>query len=257
MRRGFTLIELLVVIAIIALLMGVLLPSLRRARESGRTVVCQTHLKQWGLCYEMYMQENNNRFAVGYDASRGWDSYFLWMDRMRPFFQDDVIFTCPAARKDSQTPHGNSGQRWGSTLERWHAENSIIKSDYQGSYGQNYWVCAAPNSGQWPKARHWVNTSNSQVPKAYIPLFLDCVWIGGYPDDTDRPMSAEEGNSQGGSQMNRYAMNRHTQGVNCVFLDQSARKVRVKELWSLKWHTQFDTHNMWTQSEADWPEWIK
>jgi len=254
-RRGFTLIELLVVIAIIALLMGVLLPSLRKARESGRTVVCQTHLKQWGLCYEMYLQDNDNKFAVGYDQSRGWDSYFLWMDRMRPYFQDDIIFTCPSAFRPSTKALSNL-QQWGSTFTRWHAENTLIESDYNGSYGQNYWVCAAPNTGTWPKARHWVNTSNTQVAKANIPLFLDCMWIGGYPDDQDVPMDNED-TTPSGNQMNRYAMNRHTQSVNCVFLDQSARRVKVKELWSLKWHTQFDVDNTWTQSGADWPDWIQ
>ena len=57
--------------------------------------------------------------------------------------------------------------------------------------------------------------------------------------------------------MNRYAMNRHSQGVNCVFLDQSAQRIKIKELWSLKWHTQFDVHNKWTLPDVDWPDWIK
>ena len=56
-RRGFTLIELLVVVAIIALLMAILLPSLRQAREQARAVVCLSHLKQWSLCLSMYTSD--------------------------------------------------------------------------------------------------------------------------------------------------------------------------------------------------------
>ena len=48
-NKGFTLIELLVVIAIIAVLMGILMPTLKRAREQGKRMVCQSNLKQLAL----------------------------------------------------------------------------------------------------------------------------------------------------------------------------------------------------------------
>ena len=60
-RKGFTLIELLVVIAVTALLLGVLLPSLQRALECGRIVVCSSQLRQIGFSFHLYIDDNEGR----------------------------------------------------------------------------------------------------------------------------------------------------------------------------------------------------
>lgn len=59
-KAGFTLIEVLVVVAIIALLVAILLPSLARARDQARTVMCEGHLKEFGNALGMYGLEHKD-----------------------------------------------------------------------------------------------------------------------------------------------------------------------------------------------------
>ena len=62
--RGFTLIELLVVIAIIALLISILLPSLSRARELSKRLVCQSNIKGVGTSAKIYANDNNEKWMI-------------------------------------------------------------------------------------------------------------------------------------------------------------------------------------------------
>ena len=76
--HGFTLIELLVVVSIIALLLSVLLPALNKARSMAKRVVCQSNLKQIGIAWQMYLDDNEDYFYQGINVNHKFGGWKGW-----------------------------------------------------------------------------------------------------------------------------------------------------------------------------------
>ena len=99
---GFTLIELLVVIAIISLLVSILIPSLKRAKELTRRVICGSNLHQMGVALMTYAADHRGEFPEG--GRNGSAPYFSdfygrgWKNSLYPkYIQVPELCYCPSA----------------------------------------------------------------------------------------------------------------------------------------------------------------
>jgi prepilin-type N-terminal cleavage/methylation domain-containing protein len=264
---GFTLIELLVVIAIIALLMAILMPALQRVKKQARSVACLSKLKQWGMFFAMYAEDYDSRFMAGSGVRNRWVSalgeYYKW---------DDEFTCCPNALKpwvdEFGVNSGAEGRDVGVTMAWGYMGMSGSRSHWpkqmKGSYGINGWVNDPPPGAETHPELGGAESfwrGPSVAGAGYVPLFMEAQRYNGWALHTDRPptYSGERWNND--AQMGRFCLNRHNGFAGCLFLDFSARKVGLKELWTLKWNRVYDESGPYTKAglvqPSDWPEWMK
>jgi prepilin-type N-terminal cleavage/methylation domain-containing protein/prepilin-type processing-associated H-X9-DG protein len=129
---GFTLIEILVVVGIIAVLIGLLLPALSRARRASSQVSCMSNLRQWGTAVLIYANENH-----GYLPQRGQgvaptvqiNRPADWFNALPPMFQSSTYSELIAATRIPRP--GDSPSVWLCP------EAGDFAGDYYWSYGMN------------------------------------------------------------------------------------------------------------------------
>ena len=103
-RRAFTLIELLVVVAIIALLISILLPTLKSARQRARTTVCLSQMRSLELAHQIYMAEWNNWFVdvgLAHGSGAGLDPEASWVKTLEECYGQELICKSPV----DDSPH--------------------------------------------------------------------------------------------------------------------------------------------------------
>ena len=260
-QRAFTLIELLVVIAIIALLMAILMPALQRVKRQAKAVACQANLRQWGVIWSMYADDNDGYFMPGHVSERA--AEYRWIGVLQSYYSDPKIRFCPTATKQLSEGGHNPFSAWGLGFG---AGSGIGQSEEQtegffGSYGVNGYCNNPPReiTTLWarPLKNNWRGPNVEGA--SYVPLFLDAFWTNAWPLHTDSP--PEYDGQWPSNNMCRFCLNRHSGTVNSVFLDFSVRKAGLKELWKLKWHRQSDINGPWTAAggcqPSDWPDWMR
>jgi prepilin-type N-terminal cleavage/methylation domain-containing protein len=149
--RAFTLVELLVVIGIIAVLIALLLPALGKARASGQTAACLGNLRQIMNAFQLYENDNKQRFPDPGAAAQSWESL------LQGYLHTREAFHCPSDGglfenlrssydwRDTSDPLTTAAGRFAIEIRRsdaviafdalpeWHSKGTINAGHFDGS----------------------------------------------------------------------------------------------------------------------------
>ncbi|MEN6308787.1 MAG: type II secretion system protein [Anaerohalosphaeraceae bacterium] len=247
--RGFTLIELLVVIAVIAMLLAIIVPALKLAKEKAKNLSCRANVRSLSLALRLYSEQNKGRVFTYYDG--------LYLNQISDQMGDlNKVRYCPSTIVDETVKVGE----WGTSGKSWTWVNGVSRPE-QGSYGFNGWIYRYPANYN----NAWVESADNLKKFAYantldapnsssVPVFFDCLWVDAWPKHTDTvpvnldlsqepPARNTGGDNPVNNHMRRLMLRRHWGSSNISFLDGHVESVNLENLWGFKWHQEFIPYN--------------
>ncbi len=234
--RAFTVVELLVVMSIIILLIALLLPALSKARSAMRASICLNNVTQIHAAHVAHSNDYDGRFMPSVNPDGQW-----WTTSLLEYHTANDVLFCPETTIKATPTLGTLGfggpdATWFDGIQ-WPSDPLDVSS-----YGQNMWVNNPTESrtlwGHEPEL-HWYHPL--LAPDATnIPVVTDAMWVGGFPYSHDVPAAAQwDQTIGGGHQTNRFALDRHDGAVEVAFIDGSARRVALPDLWTLRWNHDY------------------
>jgi len=214
--RAFTLIELLVVIAIIAILAGLLLPTMARAKGKGRAIKCLNNSRQLGLSAVLYADDYKGLFPLRVPANR-------WPTQLHPYYKILEVLRCPDDIR--KMPTAPLTQRVPPPDDAFRSYIINGWNDYFKEVIVGYNVDSSPNQA---------------MPSALIKLPTDTIVMGEKKSDSDHyymdllePSRGGRGNDVTEIERSRHSSgpkNQKSGGSNYMMADGSARFIKYRGL---------------------------
>ena len=243
-KANFTKEDLVVVLCCVVFLLANLGAIGSTGRRRAKEAVCLCNLKQWGVIWKSYTDDHGGFFGERGDYPS--EGMISWPFISEPYYRNRRLLLCPEAVrpviKGGKYPFASWTEQTG---------------EYNSSYCVNLWISNGDEDNDHFNDRCW-RTPHTRCA-AYGPLLSDGNWKDAQSYFEDNPPPYEDfGWSPGQDEMRRVCVNRHNAGVNGVFLDLSARKIGLKELWIIDWHKlwQQDYEGILDTRNIDWPQWM-